>query len=132
MYENDDDSESDDENTENPFEKNENPSKILCFLLLKTVKKYMHWYNHVTKAITNKIIFCFNIGKKNTSEEVIFSNQCCIVFQWIHFGCSILVIEDNNSINETSTMKQLQDGIAVVIPCEEWPKKFLPHFPQND
>ncbi len=48
------------------------------------------------------------------------------------FGCSILVIEDNNSINETSTMKQLQDGITVVIPCEEWPKKFLPHFPQND
>jgi len=84
MYENDDDSESDDDNTKNPFEENENPSKILCFLLLTTVKKYMHWYNHVTIAIMNKILFCFNVGKRNTSEEVIFSNQCCVVFRWIH------------------------------------------------
>jgi len=42
------------------------------------------------------------------------------------------VIEDNNSINETSTMKQLQDGITVVLPREEWPKKFLPRLPQNN
>ncbi len=39
------------------------------------------------------------------------------------FGCPILVIEDNRSISETtSTMKQLQDGITVIIPHEEWPK----------
>jgi len=48
------------------------------------------------------------------------------------FGCSILVIEDNRSISETSMLKQLQDGITVVIPREEWPKKFLPRIPQNE
>ena len=44
------------------------------------------------------------------------------------FGCSILVIEDNRSISETSTMKQLQDGITVAIPHEEWPKNSCPVF----
>jgi len=29
-------------------------------------------------------------------------------------------------------MKQLQDGITVVLPHEEWPKKFLPCLPQNN
>jgi len=48
------------------------------------------------------------------------------------FGCPILVIEDNRSISEMSTMKQLQDGITVIIPREEWAKKFLPHIPQNE
>jgi len=38
------------------------------------------------------------------------------------------VIKDNNSINETSTMKQLQDGITVVLPREEWPKNSYPAF----
>jgi len=42
------------------------------------------------------------------------------------------VIEDNQSISEMSTIKQLQDGITVVIPHEEWPKKFLPCTPQHE
>jgi len=33
---------------------------------------------------------------------------------------------------EDSTIKQLQDGITVVIPHEEWPKKCLPHTPQHE
>ena len=48
------------------------------------------------------------------------------------FGCSILVIEDNRSISETSTMKQLQDGITVVIPHEEWQKNCLAFLNMND
>jgi len=32
MYEDEDDSDPEDDNKENPFDRNENPSKILCFL----------------------------------------------------------------------------------------------------
>jgi len=42
MYENDDNSDSEEDNAENPFHRNENPSKNLCFLWCKTMKKYMH------------------------------------------------------------------------------------------
>jgi len=61
----------------------------------------------------------------------------CNIFQpMLHFvpvdsfGCSILVIEDNKSISEMSTMKQLQDVITVIIPHEEWPKN-LAAFPSK-
>jgi len=40
----------------------------------------------------------------------------------VSFGCSILVIDDDKSISEMSTTKQLQDRITVITPCEEWPK----------
>jgi len=41
------------------------------------------------------------------------------------FGCSILVIEDDKSMTEMSTMKQLQGGITVVtVPMKNnWPNK---------
>jgi len=74
MYENEDDLESDDDHTKNPFENNEK---------LMTVKKYMCWSNHVTIAIMNKIRFFFNVGRWNTLEEVTFSNPCYVVFQLI-------------------------------------------------
>ena len=82
MYEEDDDSDSEDDDIENPFDRNENPTKILCFLLWMIVKKSMLWYNLVTLVIINKIPFFFNDGIKNMSGEVIFSDQCCILFQW--------------------------------------------------
>jgi len=69
----------------------------------------------------NKIQFLFNSGQKNMLGEVIFLNQSsCVPVD--SFGCSILVIEDEKSISEMSTTKQLQDRITVITPCEEWPK----------
>jgi len=132
MYEDDDNSDSEDDDTENLFDRNENPSKILCFFMVDDSEKSMLWYNLVTLVIINKIPFFFNYGKKEyVRRGNIFQPMLCFV-PVDSFGCSILVIEDNRSISETSTIKQLQDGITVVILCEEWPKKFLPRIPQHE
>jgi len=48
------------------------------------------------------------------------------------FGCSILAIQDDKSVSEMSTTKQLQDGITVVTPHEEWPKNVLLRCLQNE
>jgi len=66
MYENDDDSESDDESTENLFEKNENPYKILCFVVVEDSEEIHALVQSCHKSNHKQDSILFQHWKKNT------------------------------------------------------------------
>jgi len=131
MYKNDD-SNSEEEHTEIPFHRNKCPSNILCFFVAQDNEEVHALVQscHLSNHEQDSILFQW-WSKEYVRRGNIFQPMLHFV-PVDSFGCSILVIEDDKSISEMSTIKQLQDGITVIITHKEWLEKFLPCFPLNE
>jgi len=94
MYEDDDDSDSEDDDKENLFDRNENPSKILCFLVVNNTEEIHALVQsyHVSNHERDSILFQ-QWKKEYVRRGNIIQPMLCFV-PVDSFRCSILVLKN--------------------------------------
>jgi len=105
-----------------PFDMNENPSKIMCFLIVDNEEDiYALVQSCDNSDHNNDSVSSSNIGQRKPNAEPILH-----VIPVDSFGHQIMVIEDDASIVEQFVTADLKVGVTVVTPhAKYWPNQFL-------